>query len=64
MASAYGFQRRCKMTRKKKIEDKELDKELEKVQFDEEPTVELLKELVKVNQEIKDILSRLKDRFI
>ena len=53
------------MTRKvKKIEDKELDKELEKVKFDEEPTVELLKELVKVNQEIKDILLRLKDRFI
>ena len=48
------------MTRKKKIEDKEL----EKVQFDEEPTVELLKELLKVNKEIKDILSRLKDRFI
>ena len=44
----------------KKIEDKEL----EKVQFDEEPTVELLKELLKVNKEIKDILSRLKDRFI
>ena len=52
------------MTRKKKIEDKELDKELEKVQFDEEPSVELLKELIKVNKEIKDILSRLKDRFI
>lgn len=52
------------MTRKKKIEDKELDKELDKVQFDEEPTVELLKELLKVNKEIKDILTRLKDRFI
>lgn len=56
------------MTRKKKIEDKELDK-LDKVQFDEEgtstePTVELLKELLKINKEIKDILSRLKDRFI
>lgn len=52
------------MTRKKKIESKELDTELEKVKFDEEPTVELLKQLIKVNQEIKDILSRLKDRFI
>lgn len=51
-------------TRKKKIEDKDLDKELEKVKFDEHPVVELLKELVKVNQEIKDILLRLKDRFI
>ena len=48
------------MTRKKKIEDKEL----EKVQFDEEPSVELLKELIKINKEIKDILSRLKDRFV
>lgn len=53
------------MTKKKKIEGKEL----EKVQLDEEgtssePTVELLKELINVNQEIKDILLRLKDRFI
>lgn len=48
------------MARKKKVEEeKELDTEL-----DEEPTVELLKQLVKVNQEIKDILLRLKDRFI
>ena len=53
------------MTKKiKKKEDKEFDKELEKIQFAEEPTVELLKELIKVNQEIKEILSRLKDRFI
>lgn len=52
------------MARKSKIESKELDTELEKVKFDEGPTVELLKELVRVNQEIKDILLRLKDRFI
>ena len=53
------------MTKKvKKNEDKEFDKKLEKVQFAEEPTVELLKELIKVNKEIKDILSRLKDRFV
>ena len=45
------------MARKKKEEDKELDKV-------EDTTVELLKELIKVNQEIKDILLRLKDRFI
>ena len=51
------------MTRNKKIADKELDKELEKVQFAEEQ-IELLRELLKVNQEIKDILLRLKDRFI
>ena len=49
------------MTRRKtNIEDKELEKQLTEV----EPTVELLKELIKVNKEIKDILSRLKDRFI
>lgn len=42
--------------RKKKIEDK--------AQFDDDTIVQLLKELVNVNQEIKDILSRLKDRFI
>lgn len=58
--ATYNNVERYLMTRKKKIEDKEL----EKVQFDEEPTVKLLKELVKVNQEIKEILSRLKDRFI
>ena len=52
------------MARKSKIESKELDTELERVKFVEEPTVELLKELVRVNQEIKDILLRLKDRFI
>ena len=49
------------MTKKvKKIEDKEL----EKIQFAEEPTVELLKELIKVNLEIKEILLQLKNRFI
>lgn len=42
--------------RKKKIEDK--------AQFDDDTIVQLLKELLNVNQEIKDILSRLKDRFI
>ena len=58
--ATYNNVERYLMTRKKKIEDKEL----EKVQFDEEPSVELLKELINVNKEIKDILSRLKDRFI
>ena len=29
-----------------------------------DPTIELLKELIKVNQEIKEILSKLKERFI
>ena len=29
-----------------------------------DPTIELLKELIKVNQEIKDILLQLKNRFI
>ena len=50
------------MTRKDKIESKKLDTELEKVLYEEQ--IELLKELIKVNQEIKDILLRLKDRFI
>lgn len=29
-----------------------------------DPTIELLKELIKVNQEIKEILLKLKDRFV
>lgn len=48
------------MTRKKKIEDKEL----EKVQFTEEPTVELLKQIVNQNEQIIQLLTKLKDRFI
>ena len=53
------------MTRKvKKIEDKELDKELEKVKFAEEPTVELLKQLVSQNEQIIQLLTKLKDRFV
>ena len=49
------------MTRKaKKIEDKEL----EKVQFDEEPSVELLKQIVSQNEQIIQLLTKLKDRFV
>lgn len=49
------------MTKKvKKIEDKEL----EKVQFAEEPSVELLKQLVSQNEQIIQLLTKLKDRFI
>ncbi len=48
------------MTRKKKLEDKEL----EKVQFDEEPTVELLKQLVSQNEQIIQLLTKLKERFV
>ena len=49
------------MTKKvKKIEDKEL----EKVQFAEEPTVELLKQIVSQNEQIIQLLTKLKDRFI
>lgn len=29
-----------------------------------DPTIELLKELIKVNQEIKEILLKLKERFV
>lgn len=46
--------------RKKKIEDKEL----EKIQFAEEPTVELLKQIVSQNEQIIQLLTKLKDRFI
>lgn len=46
------------MTKKvKKIED-------EKVQFEAEPTVELLKQLVRQNEQIIQLLTKLKDRFI
>ena len=49
------------MTKKaKKIEDKEL----EKVQFAEEPSVELLKQIVSQNEQIIQLLTKLKDRFI
>ena len=30
----------------------------------EEPAVELLRELIKINKEIRDILLRIKDRFV
>lgn len=49
------------MTKKvKKIEDKEL----EKVQFAEEPLVELLKQIVSQNEIMIQLLTKLKDRFI
>lgn len=41
----------------KKIEDKELE-------FAEEPTVELLKQLVSQNEQIIQLLTKLKDRFV
>ena len=51
--------------RKKKItEEKEFEKELEKVQFDEEPTIELLKQIVSQNEQIIQLLTKLKERFI
>ena len=48
------------MTRKKKIEEKEL----EKVQFAEEPSVELLKQIVSQNEQIIQLLTKLKERFV
>ena len=49
------------MTRRKtNIEDKELEKQLTEV----EPTVELLKQLVKQNEQIIQLLTKLRDRFI
>ena len=50
--------------RKKKNEEKDFEKELEKVQFDEEPTVELLKQIVSQNEQIIQLLTKLKERFI
>lgn len=53
------------MARKKKVEEeKEFDKELEKIQFTEEPIVELLKQLVSQNEQVIQLLTKLKDRFI
>ena len=49
------------MTRRKtNIEDKELEKQLTEV----EPTDELLKQLVKQNEQIIQLLTKLRDRFI
>ena len=49
------------MTKKvKKVEDKELEKQLTEV----EPTVELLKQLVSQNEQIIQLLTKLRDRFI
>ena len=53
------------MTKKaKKIEEKELEKELEKVQFVEEPTSELLKQIISQNEQIIQLLTKLKERFV
>ena len=52
------------MTRKKKLEDKEFEKNLTEVQFAEEPTVELLKQIVSQNEQIIQLLTKLKDRFV
>ena len=52
------------MTKKKKLEDKEFEKNLTEVQFAEEPKVELLKQLVSQNEQIIQLLTKLKDRFI
>lgn len=41
----------------KKIEE-------EKVKFAEEPTIELLKQIVSQNEQIIQLLTKLKDRFI
>ena len=50
------------MTRRKtNIEDKELQKPLTEV---EPSTVELLKQLVKQNEQIIQLLTKLRDRFI
>ena len=50
--------------RKKKNEEKEFEKQLAEVEFAEEPTVELLKRLVSQNEQIIQLLTKLKDRFV
>lgn len=52
------------MRKKKNEEEKEFEKELEKVQFAEEPSVELLKQIVGQNEQIIQLLTKLKERFI
>lgn len=49
------------MTRRKtNIEDKELEKQLTEV----EPSVELLKQIVSQNEQIIQLLTKLKERFV
>ena len=50
--------------RKKKNEEKEFEKQLAEVEFAEEPTVELLKQIVSQNEQIIQLLTKLKERFI
>ena len=50
--------------RKKKNEEKDFEKQLAEVEFVEEPTVELLKQIVSQNEQIIQLLTKLKERFI
>ena len=50
--------------RKKKNEEKEFEKQLAEVEFAEEPTIELLKQIVSQNEQIIQLLTKLKERFI
>ena len=50
--------------RKKKNEEKDFEQKLSEVEFAEEPTVELLKQIVSQNEQIIQLLTKLKERFI
>ena len=52
------------MRKKKNTEEKEFEKELEEVQFTEELSIELLKQIVGQNDQIIQLLTKLKERFV
>lgn len=57
------------MARKKKVEDKEFDKKLAEVEFpesDERPNkmIDLLQQIVNQNEQVIQLLTKLKERFI
>lgn len=60
LATYNNVERYFMARRKTNIEEKELEKQLTEV----EPTVELLKQLVKQNEQIIQLLTKLKDRFV
>lgn len=53
------------MARKKKVEDKEFDKKLAEVEFPEsDKTIDLLQQIVNQNEQVIQLLTKLKERFI
>lgn len=54
------------MARKKKLEDKEFDKKLAEVEFPESENkmTDLLQQIVNQNEQVIQLLTKLKERFI